>query len=246
MSTVPADIGWAPYLRGRAIRAIWHSRWGPIGITSVYGVVNNVDDNMDLVGLVLKDSLSLGCQAMIGGDFNARFSYMKHGVGPISSCLTHLDFGPTCFSSGCEASSIDYMLISKELGWVGGSTETRDSVLATHRPLVWNMGTILAQKEMGEVLIAKKHKGLETKDIREMDKMKGKKGFVELVDRKGGKVSWEKVEGNINRLIADWKIGGQDEEAFEEGPVASWGGLGRLEGEAPEGFSVSRSGRRVG
>ena len=54
-------------MRGRAIRAIWHSRWGPIGLTSVYGVVNNVDDNMDLLGMVLKDSLSLGCQAMVGG-----------------------------------------------------------------------------------------------------------------------------------------------------------------------------------
>jgi hypothetical protein len=129
--------------------------------------VDNVDDNMELMSTVLKDNLSLGCQVMIGGDFNASFQYLRHGIGAVSSCLTHLDFGPTCFSGGREASSIDYMLISKELGWVGGSTSSRNSVLATHRPLVWNMGSILAQKEVGDLLMAKKHKGLENKEIRE-------------------------------------------------------------------------------
>lgn len=100
VSSVPADIKWGPYIRGRAIRAIWHSRWGPIGLSYVYGVVDNVDDNINLMGTVLKDNLSLGCQVMIGGDFNVSFQYLKHGIGAVSSCITHLDFGPTCFSSG--------------------------------------------------------------------------------------------------------------------------------------------------
>ncbi len=59
VSSVPADIGWGPYLRGRAIRAIWHSRWGPVGSCSVYGEVDNVDDNMELMGTILKDSKSM-------------------------------------------------------------------------------------------------------------------------------------------------------------------------------------------
>ena len=41
--------------------------------------------------------------------------------------------------------------------------------------------------------MARKHKGLENNEIREMDKNKGKKGFVEPNDRKGGAVSWSKV-----------------------------------------------------
>ena len=54
--------------------------------------------------------------------------------------------------------------------------------------------------------MSKKHKGLEYKDIREMDKKKGKKGFVELVDTKGGKIRWDKVEGKIDSLAARWAI----------------------------------------
>lgn len=100
ISSVQADVGWVPFLRGRAIRAIWHSRWGPVGLTSVYGVIDSIDDNMSFLNTVLKDSLSLGCQVMVGGDFNTSFVALRHGVGAVSSSFTHLDFGPTCFSKG--------------------------------------------------------------------------------------------------------------------------------------------------
>ena len=187
VSSVPADIDWGPYLRGRAIRAIWHSRWGPIGISSVYGVVDNSDDNMDLMGTVLRDNLSLGCQVMIGGDFNANFQYLRHGIGAVSSCLTHLDFGPTCFSGGKGASAIDYMLISKELGWVGGSTSTRNSVLATHRPLVWNMGSILAQKEVGNFLWQRNTKGWKTRTSETWTRRKGRRDLLNQRTGREGK-----------------------------------------------------------
>ncbi len=54
--------------------------------------------------------------------------------------------------------------------------------------------------------MAKKHKGCENKEIREMDKRKGKKDFVESEDRKGGKVSWSKVEEMIDNLGSTWGI----------------------------------------
>ena len=72
VSSVPADIHWGPFLRGRAIRAIWHSKWGPVGLTSVYGVVDNFASNMDLMGTVLKDSLSLGWPVIVAGDVHFR------------------------------------------------------------------------------------------------------------------------------------------------------------------------------
>ena len=116
VSSVQADMNWGPFLRGRAIRAIWHSRWGPVGLTSVYGVVNNIADNMGLLNTVLKDSLSMGCQVTVGGDFNTCFAALRDGVGAVCSGFTHLDFGPTCFSTGAAASHIDFMVVSKDLG----------------------------------------------------------------------------------------------------------------------------------
>ena len=103
MSSVQVDAQWDPFRRGRAIRAIWHSRWGPVGLTSVYGVVDNFSNNMSLLGAVLQGSLSMGCQVVVGGDFNVGFKALREGAGAVCSSFTHLDFGPTCFSTGAVA-----------------------------------------------------------------------------------------------------------------------------------------------
>lgn len=39
-----------------------------------------------------------------------------------------------------------------------------------------------------------------------MERKKGKKGFVEPEDRKGGQVSWARVEENINELGKSWGV----------------------------------------
>ncbi len=54
--------------------------------------------------------------------------------------------------------------------------------------------------------MARKHKGMENKEIREMDKKKGKKGFVEPKDRKGGEIRWNKLEEMIDELGRTWGL----------------------------------------
>ena len=66
------------------------------------------------------------------------------------------------------------------------------------------MGSILAQTDLGEILLARKHKGEENKDIRSMEGMKGKKGFVRPEDREGGNIKWDKVEDRIESLCNVW------------------------------------------
>ena len=48
-----------------------------------------------------------------------------------------------------------------------------------------------------------------------MDKRKGKKDFVEPEDRKGGKVSWSKVEELIDKLGSTWGIQAGDRRIGE-------------------------------
>ena len=99
------------------------------------------------------------------------------------------------------------MMVSKDLGWVGGRSSTVDSVLATHRPVIWNMGSGLAQTDVGEMLLAKKHKGTENKDLRIMAGLAGKKGFVREEDRKGGTISWDQVMDKLAALGSKWGVG---------------------------------------
>ena len=68
------------------------------------------------------------------------------------------------------------------------------------------MGSILAQRDVGEILLAKKHKGTENKDLRSMAGMVGKKGFVREEDRKGGKISWDWVVGKLDTLCKKWGV----------------------------------------
>ena len=76
-------------------------------------------------------------------------------------------------------------------------------------------------------------------------------GPVGICDRTG-----EMEEGTVggrqegwDEEPTDWSLwmeGGQEEEEYEDGPVASWGGLGGELCEVPVGSSGLRASRRVG